>query len=329
VLDGARVLVTGGHGFIGSAVVRHLAAAGAHVVAPARPGTLRSDLPCEAAELDLREAGALDEAARGAALVVHLAARSGGVQFQEGLADDVLDENRALTRAVLRAAAKAGVRRVFLASSGVVYAAGAGETLTEDADTVAPGKGSVSAYAWSKLTDEVAAAWSDVDVVVGRFTNVYGPGGTFDPERSTVVHALAARAVATPPGEPLVVWGDGSAVRSFLHVDDAARAVLAVLRHGEAGAAYNVDSSRATSIRGLAELVRDAVDPALRLVFDADRPSGPSRRVLDASRLGELGFRAEVSLETGVAQVVADYRASRSAATGAGPRSSPDASPAP
>lgn len=282
------VVVTGATGFIGTAVVRHLAARGAEV--RTLPG------------VDLRAPGALDGRVPGGADVVHLAARAGGIGFQEADHAAVFRENTAITRAVLAAAAGAGARRVFLASSAVVYAAGAPAEIPETGPLVRPAD--ATGYAWSKLTDEAAAAWTTgCEVVVGRFANVYGPGGP----ASTVVHGLIRRAVEERATGRLVVWGDGSAVRSFLHVDDAARAVLAVLERGAAGGVYNLDASEPVAVRDLAALVRDAVDPGLRLDFDATRPSGPARRVLDTTRLRALGWRPQVDLPTGIATTAAAY----------------------
>jgi nucleoside-diphosphate-sugar epimerase len=311
---GATVLVTGAHGFIGRAVVAELHSLGARPVCPYRPDTPpHPALPGTPVPLDLLDARAVEAAMGGVELVVHLAARSGGIQFQQADPVDVLRANTAMTANVLRAAQRAGVRRVFLASSAVVYSAGAGERIGEDDDLVAPHRDAVSGYAWSKVTDEVLGGWSAAsggpEVVVGRFSNVYGPGGSFDPERSTVVHALVRRAVEAPAGGCLEVWGDGSAVRSFVHVADAARAVIAVLGRGLAGEAYNIDSSEPVTIRELATIVRDAAAPGLTLEFNTDRPQGPPRRVLDTAKLRALGFTPQVRLTDGVAATVDAYRA--------------------
>lgn len=304
---GARVLITGGHGFVGGALVRYLAASGAQLSCPYRPGARAAGLPATVFEADLLQPGALDDALADVDLVVHLAARSGGIQFQHVDHGEVWAENTAVTRHVLMSSTKAQVRRVFLASSGVVYAASSESLLSEESPTVGP-PARVSGYAWSKLTDEVLGMWTwasgGPEVVVGRFANVYGPGGSFDPARSTVVHALVRKAVEARDGR-LEVWGDGTAVRSFLHVDDVARAIVTILEHGEAGGTYNCDASEPVTIARLAEIVRDAVDANLDLAFDPSRASGPTRRVLDTARLRSLGFSPEVSLAAGVATVVA------------------------
>lgn len=304
-----RVLVTGAAGFIGAAVARLLDARGDDVVAVSReeaPGPVGA---VRHLAVDLRAPGALDGLVEPETRVVHLAARAGGVGFQSADHAAVHRDNTAVTKAVLDAAARGGVTRVFLASSAVVYAPDAPPLITEDAPLVTPQQ--ATGYAWSKLTDEAEGRWladsGACEVVVGRFTNIYGPGGAFDPARSTVVHALVRRAVEERPSGRLSVWGDGTAVRSFLHVEDAARAVLAVLDHGTSGDPVNLDASEPVSIRRVAELVRDAVDPRLELVMDPSKPTGPARRVLDTSVLRALGFTPSVGLAEGISGTAASY----------------------
>jgi len=312
--DAGRVVVTGGLGFIGRRLVPMLTGAGHEVCLLHRPGRGGPPVPqAQDVAVDLHDARRLDEVLAGAEMVVHLAARSGGIQFQQTFEADVFFDNQRITRNVLEAARRAGVRRVFVASSAVVYADEGPRELDETAPCVTPFRDRVSGYAWSKLTDEVLAAWfaaiGAFEVVIGRFTSLYGPGGSFDPARSTVVHSLVRKAVEAGPGGRLEVWGGGEAVRSFLHVGDAARAVVDVLLRGGAGEAYNVDSSEAVTIRELATLVRDAVDPGLELVFDDSRPEGAPHRVLATGKLRGLGFLPSIPLEIGVKETVEAYRA--------------------
>ena len=139
-----------------------------------------------------------------------------------------------ITDNLLAASAEADVQRVFLASSLVTYLA-RHRALDRISRPTRP-RDRPDPYAWSKISDEVVASWhQELDTVVGRFGNVYGPGAPFEPERSTVVHALIDRAARLGDNEDLVVWGDGSAVRSFVFVEDAAEAVLIALTKGEPG----------------------------------------------------------------------------------------------
>lgn len=303
------VLVTGGHGLIGRHVVAELARRGVRVIAPHRTGE-KHGMDVHTPELDLEDTDGLAALLDDVDAVVHLAARSGGIQFQDAGHAVVLDDNRRITRSVLAACRAAGVDRAFLASSGVVYAP-SDRPISEDHAVLRP-EDRPSGYAWSKLSDEAAAHWemgeSGLEAVVGRFSNVYGPGASFDPSRSTVVHALVRRAAEAGDGATLTVWGDGSAVRSFLAAPDAARAVVTVVERGQPGAAYNIDSGVPVSIGELAREVVDVVNPTLQLEFDASKPSGQPVRVLDIARLRSLGFEPSVGLREGIGMVLQAWR---------------------
>jgi GDP-L-fucose synthase len=303
-LRGRRVIVTGGHGFIGRHVVNRLAAVGAEVSAVHVPGTLpAADLPGNSLAVDLEDAEQVAAACVGAQAVVHLAARAGGIQFQSAGDDTVFATNRRMTDNVLDAASRRGISRVFLASSMVIYRP-SDQPIGEDHPQLDPSD-YPSPYAWSKIVDESAAVrYPQLEVCIGRFGNVYGPGGSFDPERSTVVHALIDRALRSTTGE-LTVWGDGTAVRSFVFVEDVARAVVLILGAGAPGTAYNVDSGVGHTIAEVAAAVRDAIDPALRLSFDPSRPTGPQMRVGSIERLRALGFTAPVGLPDGLRETIA------------------------
>lgn len=312
---GRRVAVTGGRGFVGGRLVTQLHDRGFDVTVLHRPGRggPSADLPGRHRPVDLQDPARVRAALAGAEILVHLAARSGGIQFQQTVDTDVFLDNQRATRGVLEAAHREGVARVLIASSAVVYAPHPSRPILETAPCVTPFRDRVSGYAWSKLTDEMLATWyadtGAFEVMTARFTGVYGPGGSFDPDRSTVVHSLVRRATEAGSGGLLEVWGSGDAVRSFLHVDDAARALVAILLRGSGGEAYNVDASEPVTIRRLATLVRDAVDPSLHLVFDPDRPEGAPHRVLDTFKLRALGFAPQVDLVTGVRATAAAYPA--------------------
>lgn len=303
-----RVLITGAHGLVGRHVAALLDAEGVELVCPHRPGSVPPEgAPGRQVERDL-EREPIDDLLEDVDAVVHLAAQAGGIQLQEHSQAELYYANQAITRSVLASLARAAVRRVFLASSAVVYRDLDLDLIPETAPVVSPASDRVTAYAWSKLTDELAASWyaaaGVLDPVIGRFTNVYGPGAPLDPERSMVVHSLVRKALEAGPDRRVEVWGDGTAVRSFLYVEDVARAVVVLLRRGRSGGVYNVDSSEPVTIAQLAEVVRDAVDPELVLEFDPSKPQGPRRRVLDSSALRALGFTPQVSLVDGVRATV-------------------------
>lgn len=311
-MSSGSIAVTGAAGFVGRNVVRTLANRGESVVAIVRPeDEIPERFPADVRALDAGNEEALQVALHDVSRAVHLAALSGGIQLQQASHRNLYVENRRLTDSVLGAAATLGIDRVFLASSTVVYRDSTSDRIKEDDPIVGPSD-APTGYAWSKATDEVIAGWTnDVETVAGRFGNIYGPEASFDPARSTVVHGLISRMVDAPEGGTVTVWGDGSAVRSFIHVEDVASAIALILNEGEAGVAYNVDTAEAITIHDLAYLIRDLAAPSIDLEFDPTKPSGPHRRVPDNSRLRSLGFTPTVTLADGLAATIDWYRTHR------------------
>jgi GDP-L-fucose synthase len=145
--------------------------------------------------------------------------------------------------------------------------------------------------------------------MIGRFGNVYGPGAPYEPSRSTVIHALIRRFSEAEPGSKVEVWGDGSAVRSFVYVGDAAAAVVSLLRDGEAGSVYNIDSGVPVSVRDLALEISAKVGSDLQLVFNADKPTGVPYRVGSIGALAAIGFEPSTGLSEGLGLTIDDFRA--------------------
>ncbi len=310
-LAAGRVAVTGAFGLIGRKVVRLLESRDVQVLSVAQPGSGVA-ASRRVAVVDLEDPDAIAGLFEGCIAVIHLAARAGGIVFQQQADADTFAVNRRLTDNVLAAARSCGVRRAFLASSAVVYAP-SDAPVAEDSRKLSI-EDRPSQYAWSKITDEVAAAWhADFETVVGRFGNVYGPGAPIDGPGATVVHALVGRALAAAPGSELEVWGDGTAVRSFIYVGDVARAIVHIVEHAPGGSVFNVDSGVPVTIAELASTIRDEVDPALRIRFDPTKPGGLPFRVQDATALGGIGFEPQVGLREGIRRTVAWNRSATEA----------------
>jgi len=301
-----RVAVVGGSGFIGSHVVAAIQAAGwTPVVVGNEPAP---HLDCEVRIVDASRLDELTASLEGSSAVVHLAARAGGIQMQH--TSGIFQENRLLTDNVLESCARNGIANVFLASSQVVYRSSSAP-LMEDSPIVS-GYDAPNQYAWSKATDEVIGRWwmdeHDARVVVGRFGNIYGPGAPYSDDRSTVIHALIRRFVEAERYADVAVWGDGSAIRSVLFVEDAARAVVVILEKGSGGSIYNIDSGIPISIGDLAREIDAQVGNNLKLNFDATKPSGAPYRVGDIEEISKIGFEPRVELSKGLARTIADYR---------------------
>lgn len=292
-----RAFLTGGHGFVGGWLARHLAQSGDEVVLA--PGGL-----------DVRDAAALTDALARARpeVVFHLAARThvGASWSEPALTFEV---NALGTLQVLEAVRSLQpVPRVVLVSSSEVYGRGSGEVLNEDAP-LRP----VSPYAASKVAAEYlgiqAGLGYGVEVVRVRPFNHVGPGQRDD----FVVSALARRVVeAERRGGDVLRVGNLDAARDFTDVRDVVRAYRLVALEGEAGAVYNVCSGVATPISAVAELVASLARRPVRLEVDPAllRPVDVPVLVGDPGRLvARTGWKPEIPLETTVADVVEDWRA--------------------
>lgn len=292
-----RVLVTGAAGFIGSRVVSRLIAEGDTVIGI---GQGKSEAHRDVSA-DLSKAPPLSSIE--ADCLIHLAALSGGIQAQGN--EPVYHGNVEMARSALELGRRAGVDNVVLASSSVVYQdPRTEEALSERHPTLDPGVDDVSPYAWSKLTTEVLGQWfaskTSIPVVSGRLATVYGPGGSFDPAVSNVVHALIDRSASAPRRSSVSVWGTGDPVRSFIYVEDAAAAIILLSRLQNPAPVYNVASSEPTSIRRLAELIVEISDRDQSLEFDSSKPDGPAFRYLDTTLIQKEAFAPGWSLRDGL-----------------------------
>jgi GDP-L-fucose synthase len=310
---GKAVVVTGGAGFLGKAVVARLEPLGADV------RVVRS------AEHDLRDAAQARAAVDGAEVVLHLAATVGGIGFNRRNPAPLIHDNLLMTANVFEQSRLAGVRKLVVAGTVCAYPKHTPVPFSEDALWDGYPEQTNAPYGLAK---KMALVMSDAyrrqygfDSCAPILANLYGPGDDYDPEDSHVVAALIRRFVeAAERGDPeVVVWGTGNASREFLYVDDAARALLLAAERLSTSEPVNVGTGRETKIRDLAELIRSIVGYEGEIVWDASKPDGQPARYLDVGRARELmGFEAEVGLEEGLRRTIAAFRAERETAT-AGP----------
>lgn len=296
------VLVTGGAGYVGSALVPHLLARGHGVCVlddftGSDPGNLlgASADDYEFVRGDVRDRAAVDRAVDGVDAVVHLAAITGAATSHERR-EEVFDVNLGGTETLLSAAADAGVDRIVLASSCNVYGETYAEELDERADP-APG----NPYAESKLAAEEACADAPLDAVALRLATNFGwsPGVRFN----LVVNAFVFRALA---GEPLTVYGDGTNWRPFVHVADAARAFAAALDWDVDPGVYNVGADN-YRLDEIAATVAEAVGRPVETDYLRERDPGPSYHVR-FDRMADQGFEPTQTLTSGVRDLVARFR---------------------
>ena len=300
----APVFVAGHGGLVGSAIVRRLEADGFVDLR-----TVGRDA------LDLRDQAAVDvwfDAER--PRYVFLAAGTvGGIHANSTRPAEFLYDNLMIHSTVVQAAHRTGVDKLLYLGSSCIYPRHADQPITEDALLAGPLEPTNEGYALAKiagikLCETYRRQYGD-DFISAMPTNLYGPGDNFDLEGGHVLPALMRRFhEAREAGDGSVaVWGTGTARREFLHVDDLADACLFLMdRYSEAGH-VNVGTGVDLTIRELAETVRDLVHPEGKLVFDTSRPDGMPRKVLDVSRLTDLGWTATTSLADGLADTYRWY----------------------
>lgn len=294
----ARVLVAGSSGLVGSAVVRHLRAAGFADVVGVR-----------SAQVDLRDAGAtarfLDETAP--AVVVDAAARVGGIAANATKPVEFLHDNLRIQANLLDAAHRVGVARLLLLGSSCIYPKFAEQPIREDSLLTGALEPTNDAYAIAKIAGimgvqafrrEYGRAW-----ISAMPTNLYGPGDNFDLETSHVLPALIRKfhEARMTGAASVTVWGTGTPRREFLHVDDLAAACLHLLEHYDDPAPINVGVGEDVAIADLASLVADTVGFTGEIVYDTSRPDGTPRKLLDVSRLQALGWKPTIGLAEGLA----------------------------
>ncbi len=314
----SRVLVTGGAGTIGAAVVRRLLADGHYDVRvsdhrePA--GWIRE--ACEVHAGDLRDAAVAAEAAAGCEQVIHLAAIVGGIANFHKLPFTLTQVNNALTGAITEAALRADVERFVYVSSSMVFENATEFPTTEAHHRVCPAP--YSAYGFSKLSGEVytraAHDQHGLRYTICRPFNAYGPGELPEPDEPGIAHAVPDLILKVLSGQrPLQIFGSGRQTRTLTHVDDIADGIVtAMASPAGLNEDFNISASEELTVAEIAAVIWEACgeDPA-RLEFE-HLPSftvDVQRRwpsVEKAARL--LGWRSQIALRDGIAATVAWLR---------------------
>ena len=296
-----RAYVAGHGGLAGSAIWRALERRGV------RPTGRRS------AELDLRDPREVDRlfAAERPDLVFLAAARVGGIAEHRERPADMLADNLLIQTNVMTAARRAGARLVFLASSAV-YPRLAEQPLREDSLWSGPLEPSVDAYAVAKLAGikqvEVERRQHGACFIAAVVANLYGPGDRYG-TGAHVVASLIERFHEAKLGDrpEVIVWGTGRARRELLHADDLAEACLLLADSYDDERPINVGPGEDVSIAELSGLVARTVGFDGRITFDPRKPEGAPRKLLDVTRLRELGWRPRVDLESGLRETYRRY----------------------
>ena len=314
-LAGKRIWVAGEHGMVGRAIVRRLGAENCEII------SARS-------RIDLRDQSATFAwmAANPADLIFLAAAKVGGIAANDTLPAQFLYDNMMIEANVIEGARRTGVTKLVFLGSSCIYPKQAAQPIHEDALLTGPLEPTNQWYAIAKIAGiMLAQAYRreyGCDFISVQPTNLYGPFDNFDLQSSHVLPALMRKAheAKLAGAESLTVWGSGAPLREFLHVDDLADALVFLARTYSAEDIVNIGSGEEVSIGVLARMIADIVGFEGNLAFDASKPDGTMRKLLDTARLNALGWTSSRPLRQGVvdtyrwfidtagnARVVAEY----------------------
>ena len=301
-----RVYVAGHRGMVGSAIWRALEAAG------------YSDLiGWSSSEVDLTDRDAALDAVISAKpdVVVVAAAKVGGIMANSSCPVEFLTDNLRIQTNLFEAAHAADVDRLLFLGSSCIYPKMAPQPIPESALLTGPLESTNDAYAIAKISGiigvqsyrrEYGRRW-----ISAMPTNLYGPGDKFDLATAHVLPALIRRfhEASLSGARGVTLWGSGTPRREFLHVDDLAAACLRLLDVYDEAEHVNVGVGKDVTIAGLASLVADVVGYSGALEWDASKPDGTPRKLLDVSRLKGLGWEPRIALREGLEATYVGYRA--------------------
>ncbi|HEY3268699.1 MAG TPA: GDP-L-fucose synthase [Armatimonadota bacterium] len=299
-----KIYVAGHRGLVGSAIVRNLRTRGFDNL------ILRTRQECDL--LDPRAVKAFFEAERPKHVYL-AAAKVGGIHANSTYPGDFIRENLLIATNVIDAAYRNGVEKLVFLGSSCIYPKLAPQPISENALLTGALEPTNDAYAIAKIAGiKMCDAYRrqfGFNAISVMPTNLYGPGDNYDLNSSHVLPALIRKFHEAKVGRKpeVVVWGSGTPRREFMHVDDMADATVHLMQTYDRGDIVNIGTGVDVTIREVAERVADAAGYSGKIVFDTTKPDGTPRKLLDVSRLRDLGWTARISLEEGIRQTYAAY----------------------
>ncbi|MBP5199543.1 MAG: GDP-L-fucose synthase [Schwartzia sp.] len=300
----AKIYVAGHRGMVGSAIVRELRRQG-----------YENLLAATHAELDLTRQEAVERffASERPEYVFLAAAKVGGIMANAGALADFMYENMTMEMNVIHAAWKNGCKRLEFLGSSCIYPRLAPQPMPESCLLTGALEETNEAYALAKISGlkycEYLNRQYGTDYLSVMPTNLYGPNDNYHPEHSHVLPALIRRFhEAKEAGAPEVVcWGDGSPLREFLYVDDLAELCVFLMNQYHGNETVNAGTGKEITIKALAELVAQIVGYKGRIAWDASKPNGTPRKLLDVSKAAALGWRYKTELADGIRLAYEDF----------------------
>lgn len=311
---GKNVLVVGGTGMIGSPLVELLFEEKAKVYIASLDDRSRAHPRSVFHKVDLLEPKNCLDVCQGMDYVFNLFGVKGSPIMNQKYPATFFETTILVNTLVMRAARKAKVGGFLYTSSVGVYPPA--EVFYEDDVWKGFPSENDKFPGWAKRMGEIQAeankkefGWEDITII--RPPNVYGPRDNFDSENAMVIPSLIKRAVeASETGQPLIVWGDGSSERDFIHARDVAEGMLVAAEYG-AGGIYNVGHGTAHTIRQLVETVVKHMPSKVEIVWDTSKPSGDRKRLMDISRIQAIGFSPKILLDEGIKETIHWYLKNR------------------
>ncbi|WP_290868600.1 GDP-L-fucose synthase [Aquabacterium sp.] len=299
-----KIFVAGHRGMVGSAIVRRLQQGGyAHILTQTRQ------------ELDLLDQRAVQQyiAQEKPDYLFIAAAKVGGIQANNVFRADFLYQNLVIETNLIHAAHLAGVQRLMFLGSSCIYPKLAPQPLKETCLLTGELEPTNEPYAIAKIAGiKLCEAYNHQygrQYISVMPTNLYGPNDNYDLQTSHVLPALIRKAheAKVRGDDTLVVWGSGTPMREFLYADDLADACVHLMEQGYDGPLVNIGTGSDVSIRELAETVKEVVGFQGTLSFDASKPDGTPRKLMDVSRLHALGWQARTGLKAGIERAYSDF----------------------
>jgi GDP-L-fucose synthase len=302
-LTGAKIWVTGHRGMLGSALMRALRKEDANLLAVSHK------------ELDLCNKSDvfnwMNE--NRPAFIFHAAAKVGGIYANARLSADFLHDNLMIQANVINAAHQFGVRKLLFVASNCTYPKEAVQPISEDAFLTGPLEENIRSYAIGKIAGiEMCRAYrkqygNNFFSVIPP--NLYGPGDNYHPQHSHVVAGVLRRAheAKIAAQHELVIWGDGTARREILYVDDLADAMIYLMKIEIRDDFFNVGCGHDLSIAELAALISEVVGFKGSIVYDRNKPNGTMKKLLDSSRIRAIGWHPKFDDRTGLAKTYDNF----------------------
>lgn len=302
-----KILITGSHGFLGKHLVRNMLE---------KRKVPQNNLYCPTIEeLDLRKWQDCQKAVEGKDIVIHLAAQVGGIGFNMAKPGELFYNNAIMGIQLMEAARQAGIKKFIAIGTICVYPKFTPVPFKEEdvwsgypEDTNAP-------YALAKkmllVQSQAYRSQYGFNAIYLLPLNMYGPGDTFNPEKSHVIAAIIKKVYEAKRDKKdfIEVWGTGKATRGFLYVEDGAEGILSAAEKYDKPAPVNLGSALEISIKDLVELICKLMDFNGKIIWDASKPDGQPRRCLDVSKARqEFGFEAKTDFTEGLKNTIKWYQ---------------------